>query len=66
MQVKDLKKGDYFTRVSLKEKSAKPSQVYIRGEFNQSSKKYLCQKWDDISKSIMLKGDTEVYQDFIF
>ena len=66
MQVKELKKGDYFTRKSLEEKSAKPSQVYIRGDFDQSEKKYLCQKWDDISKSIMLKGDTEVYQDFIF
>ena len=66
MQVKELKKGDYFTRKSLGEKSAKPSQVYIRGDFDQSEKKYLCSKWDDISKSIMLKGDTEVYQNFIF
>lgn len=66
MTVKDLKKGDYFTRQSLAEKSAKPSQVYVRGEFDQSAKKYLCYKWEDISKSIMLKGNVEVYQDFIF
>ena len=66
MKVKDLKKGEYFTRKSLGEQEAKPSQVYIRGEYDRSTKKYWCQKWNDICKEISLKGDTEVYQDFIF
>lgn len=66
MKLKDLKKGEYFSRKSLGEQEAKPSQVYIRGEYDRSSKKYWCQKWDDISKGIELKGDTKVYQDFIF
>ena len=66
MIVKELKKGDYFTRKPLSHTEAKPSQVYIRGDYDPSTKKYWCQKWDDISRGIELKGNTEVYQDFIF
>ena len=66
MKLKDLKKGEFFTRKSLGGQEAKESQIYIKDDYDYSTKKYLCQKWDDISKSIMLKGDTEVYQDFIF
>lgn len=66
MKLKELKKGEYFTRMSLNGQEAKPSQVYIRGDYDQSAKKYWCQKWDNISRGMELKGDTEVYQDFIF
>lgn len=66
MKLKELKHGDYFTRKPLSNKEAKPSQVYIKQDYNHSSKKYWCQKWDNISKGIELKGDIEVYQDFIF
>lgn len=65
MKLKELKKGEYFTRRSLQGQEAKPSQMYIRGDYDQSTKKYWCQKWDDISRGMELKGDTEVYQDFI-
>ena len=66
MKLKELKRGEYFTRKSLKEQEARPSQVYIKENYDRSTKKYWCQKWDDISKGIELKGDTEVYQDFVF
>lgn len=66
MKIKDLKKGDYFTRKQLTHIDTKPSQVYIRGDYDQSTKKYWCHKWDDISSGMEFKGDTEVYQDFIF
>ena len=66
MKLKDLKHGDYFTRKPLGNKEATPSQVYIKQDYDHSSKKYWCQKWNDISKGMELKGDTEVYQDFIF
>lgn len=64
MTVKDLKIGDYFVLKPVSE--AKESQVYIRGEYDRSSKKYLCGKFVDISYSRLLKGDTEVYTDFTF
>ena len=66
MKLKELKRGEYFTRKSMHEQEAKPSQVYIKEDYDHSTKKYWCQRWDDISRGIELKGDTEVYTDFIF
>lgn len=66
MKLKDLKHGEFFTRKSMNGKEAKASQVYIKEDYDRSTKKYWCQKWDDISRGIDLKGDTEVYQDFTF
>lgn len=66
MKLKELKKDDLFSRKPLNHKEALAPQIYIKGAYDRSSKKYWCQKWDDISKGIELKGDTEVYQDFIF
>lgn len=66
MKLKDIGKGEYFARKSLGEQEARPSQIYVKGDYDQSSKKYWCGRWNDISSGIELKGDTEVYQDFIF
>lgn len=66
MKLKELKRGEYFTRKAMHEQEAKPSQVYIKEDYDRGTKKYWCQKWDDISSGIELKGDTEVYQDFTF
>ena len=66
MKLKELKKDDIFSRKPLNNREALASQVYIKGSYDRSTKKYWCQKWNDISKGIELKGDTEVYQDFIF
>ena len=66
MKLKELKKGEFFTRKSLGGQEAKESQFYIKDDYDYSTKKYWCQKWDDVSKGMELKGDTEVYQDFIF
>lgn len=64
MTVKDLKKGEYFT-IKMVE-NPKESQVYIRGEYDRSEKKYCCGKFSDISESRMFKGDKEVYTEFTF
>ena len=66
MKLKELKHGDFFTRKSMNGREAKESQVYIKDDYDRSTKKYWCQKWNDISKGIELKGDAEVYTDFIF
>ena len=66
MKLKELKKDDVFSRKPLNHKEALASQVYIKCEYDRSMKKYWCQKWDDISRGMWLKGDTEVYQDFTF
>lgn len=64
MKLKDLKKGEYFTLKPIAD--PKENQVYIRGEYDRSEKKYDCGRFDDISYSRLLKGDKEVYTDFTF
>ena len=60
MQLKDVKRGEFFKR------KASSSIVYVRGEYERSSKKYSCYKFDDVNSKIFLKGSTEVYTDFTF
>ena len=66
MKLKELNHGDFFTRKPMNGREAKESQVYIKNDYDRSTKNYWCQKWNDISKGMELKGDAEVYQDFIF
>ena len=64
MTLKEVKKGDFFTRKQIDEPTER--QVYIRGEYDRESKKYECCRFDDINAVIYLKGSTTVYTDFIF
>ena len=64
MMLKEVKKGDFFTRKAIDEPTER--QVYIRGEYDRESKKYECTRFDDINAVIYLKGTTEVYTDFTF
>lgn len=64
MKIKDLKKGAFFTKKPIPCPSA--AQVYVKGDYDRSQKKYECPKFDDISDAIYLKGDAEVYTDFVF
>lgn len=64
MTVKQLKPGEWFTLKPYP--YPKDTQVYIRGEYDRSNKKYSCGKFSDISYSRLLKGSTPVYTDFIF
>lgn len=48
-----LKKGDWFTLKPIAE--PKDSQVYEKGEYDRSEKKYSCGRRDDISYERMLK-----------
>lgn len=64
MKIKDLKKGDFFTLKPTE--TPKESQVFIRGDYNRSEKKYECGKFSDISESRMFNGDKEVYVEFTF
>lgn len=64
MTIKELKKGDYFTVKAIAE--PKETQVYVRGEYDRSEKKYCCYKFSDICAERMFKGDKEVFVDFTF
>lgn len=62
--LKDLKPGTWFTLKPYPYPIGR--QVYIRGEYDRTNKKYCCGRFDDISYSRLLKGDTPVYTDFVF
>lgn len=64
MTVKDLKKGDYFTLKPVAE--PKESQVYVKGEYDKSTKTYSCYKFSDINSERFLKGNKEIFTDMIF
>ena len=64
MTIRELKKGQYFTLKPIAE--PKESQVYIRGDYDRSTKKYSCGRFDDISYEKELKADKIVYTDFVF
>lgn len=60
IKLRDVKKGEFLKR--------KPdaNKVYARGDYDQSFKKYRIDDWDDISRDMLVKGDTIVYIDFEF
>ena len=60
IRLKNLKHGEVFVR--------KPNfaTIQIREDYDRYEKKYLCGYWDDISKSLYLKGDTLVWAGFNF
>ena len=62
--IKDLKKGEFFTLKPIAE--PKESQVYIRGEYDRSERKYWAQKFSDIGDGKYLDGNRTVYTDFTF
>ena len=63
--IRQLKKGDFFT---LKPYGDEPDarRVYIRGEYDRSSRRYCCNKFDDYNAWSLKRGDRIVYTDFIF
>lgn len=63
-KLKDLKRGDWFTLKPVPYPSDR--QVYERGEYDRAERKYCCGRRDDISYSRLLKGNTDVYTDFIY
>lgn len=64
MTVKDLKKGDFFTIKPIENPTER--QVYIRGEYDRTSKKYCCGRFDDASYSKEFSGNKEAYTEFTF
>lgn len=64
MKLKDVKRGEFFTRKFVEE--PKESQVWIRGEYCRDLKKYECQNFNDANRFIYIRGDKEVYTEFTF
>lgn len=67
MKLKELKNKQPDNWFTLKQ-IAHPTdmQVWIKGEYDRTEKKYCCTCFGDISKSRLIDGNREVYTDFIF
>ena len=63
-KLKDLKNGEWFTLKPIEEPA--PAQVWIRGDYDRSEKKYDAQNWNDMNRYRSLKGTTTVYTGFTF
>lgn len=64
MTIKELKKGEYFTLKPIENPTE--NQVWVRGDYDKSSKKYCCYKFSDICADREFKGDKEIYTEFTF
>lgn len=64
MKLKKLKKGAYFTLKEIAE--PKRNQVFIKGEYNKTTKSYSCIKFDDINNEKFVKANKDIYTDFTF
>lgn len=64
MKIKELKKGDFFTKKSIE--FPKENQVFIRGDYDRSLKKFEIIRFSDCNDTQFLNGEKEVFVDFIF
>lgn len=62
--VKELKKGEFFTRKPISD--PKDCQVWIRGDYIRSEKRYECTRFSDCNSFVYLKADHPVFVDFTF
>lgn len=62
--IKSLKPGAWFTKKDIKNPTE--MQVWIRGEYDRTEKRYEIQCWGDINKIQYVKGDTIAYTEFTF
>nr|DAU46127.1 MAG TPA: hypothetical protein [Caudoviricetes sp.] len=64
VMIKDLKKGDFFTLKPIEEPH--DFQVYIKGDYIRSDKKFECSKFTDFCDFKYYRSTKIVYTDFLF
>lgn len=64
MKVKQLKKGDFFTKKQIDEPT--DNQVWVRGDYIREEKKYECVCYGDANRYVYINGNKEVFTDFTF
>lgn len=64
IKLKDLKPNEMFTRKPIETPNEK--QVFFKRDYIRSDKKYICERFSNMSDYITLKPDTTVYIDFTF
>lgn len=65
MILKELKKGEYFTIKNIEYPT--DSQVFIKGDYDRSTKTYNCAKCSDVwGDGRNFKATKEIFVDFIY
>lgn len=64
MKLKELKKGDFFCKKAIEYPNE--NQVFIRGDYIRSEKKFEVYRFSDVNDTFYIKGDKEVFTEFIF
>lgn len=63
----DLAPGTYFHRTTLKDgEFCEHSVVWCRGDYDRSTKRYTCYKYEDVNHSNQFKREERVTIDFTF
>lgn len=67
-RIKYLKRGEFFCLREYDDSTTevKSSLVWVRGNYDSSSKKYYCYKFDDVCHGNFLRGDRVVYSEIYF
>lgn len=63
-KLKNLKLGQFFTLKPIEYPNE--THIYIRKEYDRTTKKYCCVKFNDTNNYKMIDGNKDVYIDFIF
>lgn len=58
-KISELKKGDFF-------KLSENGWLYVRGDYDRSSKRYECYEIDDVNGCRYLEGSKDIISVFIF
>ena len=64
MTIKNLKKGEFFTLKAIENPTE--NQVWVKGDYDRTERKYVCYKFSDVCACRLFKGDKEVHTEFTF
>lgn len=62
--LKNLKNGEFFTFKDIEYPN--DNQIYVKGDYDRSSKTYICYCFGDINKFRSVKANKDVFIGFTF
>lgn len=67
IRLRDVPVGSYFHRIARKDgEYCEHSVVWCKGEYDRSTKKWFCHKFEDVNHSRLCRGEEMVTIDFTF
>lgn len=67
MRIRDIPRGEYFVTTSISPDETPDERcVWVRGEYNRSSRKYECYKWEDVNHTHEFDGSNGIHRFYFF